>query len=927
MAGALQAVYADMPNRNYTPDVQQELAIEAAGESLMGGRRKGYFEMATGTGKTLVEVALAEAAVRAGQRALILAPTLQIADQIYGENGETGFGRFTDLLPQGIVGRSYGGRHANKKTLINIGTYPGLVKEVENPKWGEYGILLGDECHRSLGEKTSWAMTNYMPGANRYGFSATPDFAEDRKSDEVYGERLFEFALRTAIESGKTAPVRALLYETGQTLNLTDSQRDFTEAELAPLIEQMDRNGIAVKMTRDFIADGRQGIIPCVSGQDNAHARLMAHILSNTEVEVNGHKRNIVAVDIGSHLTRDEQKRRLQDYKDGKIDVLTFTKTLEEGWDSDRASFCINLSPTTSPVRIKQLLGRIIRRKKNGKESIFVDFVDEKSGIAKQQYTAMHALEIEEIDVHRVLGKSSGSNSAGPNPEKNLRDISQIFDPTLYARLLRGQGKLLQDVLITALKNPVDPLVAEWERTLGREKPPMVGELPYNPIVSVTVARSLGAIARKLRKETGLEPTTREILAASPIGIHLLRNYGIRTPWNVAETDIAAMPQPTVETDSPLDPAAYIDFLALRGHTAKALGTLSEREADVVRLIYDLNGDGQKRTLDEIGAVYGVTRERIRQIWSKAMSNLRHPMRSSDLRPFLYEYEDAQPYDPDPKPVAWTPEKTDVFDDITVPVFDAKDDRPYNVRLQSACEQWLAEKRASDSTSATYSMLMRRAAGDMRPDFMQIHGEAIGTAEQGIEYYEAALARLGTVFNVVKQAGYRFGPYSPNSQTGHLVNANIITIKDLEVIFNIAPNPDPSHLDVLFSYGPNDLTAATLRAHKTYEAQIASLRGDRRALWKINDGGALRGYDKDRLRQAAAIIDQNELASERRELLKIREKIVNRPYPGGSSAAKEASLLVINTKLRYIENRPAETAQGVQAYMDSIDAASPYVLL
>ena len=64
------------------------------------------------------------------------------------------------------------------------------------------------------------------------------------------------------------------------------------------------------------------------------------------------------------------------------------------------------------------------------------------------------------------------------------------------------------------------------------------------------------------------------------------------------------------------------------------LGTLSEREAGVVSMRFALAG-GQPRTLDEIGTVYGVTRERIRQIESKAMSELRHPSRSKLLRDYL----------------------------------------------------------------------------------------------------------------------------------------------------------------------------------------------------------------------------------------------------------------------------------------------------
>ena len=77
-----------------------------------------------------------------------------------------------------------------------------------------------------------------------------------------------------------------------------------------------------------------------------------------------------------------------------------------------------------------------------------------------------------------------------------------------------------------------------------------------------------------------------------------------------------------------------VSFTLMQDQLTSVLQTLSEREAGVVRLRFGLT-DGQPRTLDEIGQVYGVTRERIRQIESKTMSKLRHPSRSQVLRDYL----------------------------------------------------------------------------------------------------------------------------------------------------------------------------------------------------------------------------------------------------------------------------------------------------
>jgi RNA polymerase primary sigma factor len=77
-----------------------------------------------------------------------------------------------------------------------------------------------------------------------------------------------------------------------------------------------------------------------------------------------------------------------------------------------------------------------------------------------------------------------------------------------------------------------------------------------------------------------------------------------------------------------------VSFTLLQDHLQAVLATLSEREANIVQLRFGLTG-GPPRTLDEIGQLHGVTRERIRQIESKTMAKLRHPSRSQALRDYL----------------------------------------------------------------------------------------------------------------------------------------------------------------------------------------------------------------------------------------------------------------------------------------------------
>lgn len=87
--------------------------------------------------------------------------------------------------------------------------------------------------------------------------------------------------------------------------------------------------------------------------------------------------------------------------------------------------------------------------------------------------------------------------------------------------------------------------------------------------------------------------------------------------------------------DERLDPVHDVEFMLLQEQLHAVLDTLSEREAGVISMRYGLTG-GEKMTLDQIGKVYGVTRERIRQIESKTMTKLRHPSRCDVLEPYLY---------------------------------------------------------------------------------------------------------------------------------------------------------------------------------------------------------------------------------------------------------------------------------------------------
>ena len=625
LAGSLQAVLKNIETRDFSLDIQQSEALEAIGHALIDGTLSGYIEMATSTGKTTVEALVAEAAVHAGKRVLLLAPTIPIAKQIEGSDPShpTGIARFAHLPKDTSVRSHFGTKRANASADIVISTYAGFVNDAKNghEKLGEFDVIIADECHRSLGKETSEFLKTTMPNAFKLGLSATPDYAIDRKSDEVYSRCLYEFSLLDAVEAGKTAPVRTFLYETDDSITLNDPQREFTNRELAPLTRNMQRNGTAVALAQAFVEEGRQGIIACVPGDANLHARLMADLLK---------KSGIRAMDIGAHLDADTIARRLALYQKGGVDILTFTRALEEGWDSQQASFAINLAPTSSPVRTTQLLGRILRKKPSDLDSIFVDFVDQKSGNRdKTQFTALHALGLEDIDITRVLGRTSGKSSWDNHSLKLLQSIS----PKVYERLLKNQGMLLSEV---AVGETIDPLVQEWERILAKEELP--AELHHNDALPPALSKRVTKAYQKFYRDNGVEPSVEELIEyigkVTGPEREILGSYALRSELSTLEDiDRAEIP----DGSETVNPDAVLSDIHLEILIELVLDTLSEREAGVVMRRFGMTEDGGAKSFDEIAKDFGVTSQRIRQIESKTMSKLRLPSRSQVLKDFLYD--------------------------------------------------------------------------------------------------------------------------------------------------------------------------------------------------------------------------------------------------------------------------------------------------
>ncbi|GAB2602170.1 RNA polymerase sigma factor [Pseudactinotalea suaedae] len=159
------------------------------------------------------------------------------------------------------------------------------------------------------------------------------------------------------------------------------------------------------------------------------------------------------------------------------------------------------------------------------------------------------------------------------------------------------------------------------------------------PVHMVEVINKLARVQRQMLQDLGREPTPEELakeLDMTPEKVVEVQKYG-REPISLATPlgeDGDSEFGDLIEDSEAIVPADAVSFTLLQEQLHSVLDTLSEREAGVVQMRFGLT-DGQPKTLDEIGKVYGVTRERIRQIESKTMSKLRHPSRSQVLRDYL----------------------------------------------------------------------------------------------------------------------------------------------------------------------------------------------------------------------------------------------------------------------------------------------------
>jgi len=336
-------------------DEDEDVVEEAPDDP--GADRRFWFEHATGSGKTVAAVGFIEASRTGG--ILILTHRRNLVDQFIGEISDRGYAdRLSPPLLDG-VDHPYG--------PVTVETYQWFVRNAGRIS-DAYSIVICDEAHTALGEKTS-ACIRAWPGPVFIGMTATGALIARHVTD-LFPTQTSRFDLAQAARRGVIAPLRCVRIPPGPgvrtiakvPLRKGEVDQDFDQEELAKLLDQTPFN-VAIA---DLYRSRFRRVPGVVYTAGVKHANNVAKAFQDTGINARA---------VSGETPKRELAEILAGFERGDVDVLCNAMLLAEGWNSPRATICMHLAPTASRRVYQQRVGRVTRRNPGKEAGLVIDFV------------------------------------------------------------------------------------------------------------------------------------------------------------------------------------------------------------------------------------------------------------------------------------------------------------------------------------------------------------------------------------------------------------------------------------------------------------------------------------------------------------------------------------------------------------------------
>ncbi len=339
------------------PEADDDEEVIADAPEDPGASRRFWFEHATGAGKTVAAVGFIDASRTGG--ILILTHRRNLVDQFIGEISDRGYAeRLSPPLLDG-ADHPYG--------PVTVETYQWFVRNAGRVS-DAYSIVICDEAHTALGEKTSGCIRSWT-GPVFIGMTATGALIARHVAD-LFPTQTSRFDLAQAARRGVIAPLRCIRIPPGPgvrtlakvPLRRGEVDQDFDQEELAKLLDQGPFN-VAIA---DLYKSRFRKVPGVLYTAGVAHANNVAAALRDAGINAQA---------VSGETPKRELAEILAAFERGEVDVLCNAMLLAEGWNSPRATICMHLAPTASRRVYQQRVGRVTRRN-HGKESgLVIDLV------------------------------------------------------------------------------------------------------------------------------------------------------------------------------------------------------------------------------------------------------------------------------------------------------------------------------------------------------------------------------------------------------------------------------------------------------------------------------------------------------------------------------------------------------------------------